>query len=101
MKALMVCSGGMSSTIVVKALRQEAEKQGFDLEIDAVGTGEVEDELSNVDYDVLLVAPQVKHLIKRFEEYAKNTNTKLMLIEPTGYTPFGAAKTFETLKTYQ
>lgn len=29
MKVLMVCSGGMSSAIVVKAIKQEADKKRF------------------------------------------------------------------------
>ena len=33
MKVLMVCSGGFSSTIVVNAIKKEADKQGLPIEI--------------------------------------------------------------------
>ena len=33
MKVIMVCSGGMSSAIVVKAIKAEAAKQDFDLDM--------------------------------------------------------------------
>ncbi|QQP69508.1 PTS sugar transporter subunit IIB [Carnobacterium sp. CS13] len=100
MNVLMVCSGGMSSTIVVKAIKKEADKQGEDLEIRAVGTGEIEEELSNGQYDLLLVAPQVKHRYDAFKTYADAAGVPIEKIEPMGYTPIGAPKTLETIKKY-
>lgn len=53
MKVLMVCSGGMSSAIVVQAIKKEADKEGFDLEIKAVGTSDFEDEIQQNKYDLV------------------------------------------------
>lgn len=92
MKVLMVCSGGMSSAIVVKAVKEEAVKKNFNLEIKAVGTGEFEDELKQGNYELALVAPQVKHRFKLFEEQAASANVPVELIVPMGYTPIGAPK---------
>ncbi|MGX7393455.1 PTS sugar transporter subunit IIB [Carnobacterium mobile] len=101
MNVIMVCSGGMSSTIVVKAIKKEADKQGLDLDIKAVGSGEVEEELKNEKYDLLLVAPQVKHRFAAFETYANEAGVPIEKVEPMGYTPIGAPKTLETIKKYQ
>ena len=60
MKVLFVCSGGMSSAIVVNALKKEAEKKGMNMEVHAIGTSEVEEEVKN-GWDVVMVAPQVRH----------------------------------------
>ena len=79
MKVLMFCSGGMSSYIVVKAIKQEADKLGFPLEMKAVGTGEFEDELKDGAYDLALVAPQVKHRLAVFESTAKAFNVPVEL----------------------
>jgi PTS system cellobiose-specific IIB component len=100
MKVLMVCSGGMSSAIVVKAIKQEADKQNFPLEIKAVGTGEFEEELKTGGYDLAIVAPQVKHRMDVFKEQAANANVPIELIVPTGYTPIGAPKVLEQIKKY-
>lgn len=89
MKVLMVCSGGMSSAIVVKSLKQEAEKQNVNLDIKAVGTGEFEEEVKN-DYDYALVAPQVKHRFKDYKASADAAGVPCELIPPRGYTPLGA-----------
>ncbi|WDC84751.1 PTS sugar transporter subunit IIB [Caloramator sp. mosi_1] len=100
MKVLMVCSGGMSSAIVVKAIKQEADKQNFPLEIKAVGTGEFEEELKNGGYDLAIVAPQVKHRMDVFKEQAASANVPIELIVPMGYTPIGAPKVLEQIKKY-
>lgn len=97
MKVLMVCSGGMSSAIVVKALKQEAEKQGLDMEIKAVGTGEFESEVKN-NYDYALVAPQVKHRFNEYKEAADTANVPCELIPPRGYTPIGAPSLITQIK---
>lgn len=38
MKVIMVCSGGMSSAMVVDSIKKQAEKENYDLEIKAVGS---------------------------------------------------------------
>lgn len=100
MKVLMVCSGGMSSTIVVKAIRETANKEGFDLEIKAVGTGEFEEELAHGNYNMAIVAPQVKHRFKTFEEQASKFNVPVEMVVPMGYTPIGAPKVLAQIKKH-
>jgi PTS system cellobiose-specific IIB component len=100
MKVLMVCSGGMSSSIIVKAIKQEAEKQGFDLEINAVGTGEFENALKSDNYDMAIVAPQVKHRFKTFENQIEPFNIPIEMVVPMGYTPIGAPKVLAQIKKH-
>ncbi|RAL26449.1 PTS sugar transporter subunit IIB [Thermoflavimicrobium daqui] len=98
MKVLMVCSGGMSSAIVVKSVQQEAAKQGFSLEIKAVGTNEFEHELPH--YDLGLVAPQVKHRLSFFQEIGKKLGKPIELIPPMGYTPLGGPKLIKLIRDH-
>ncbi|SHK70903.1 PTS system, cellobiose-specific IIB component [Clostridium cavendishii DSM 21758] len=100
MKVLMVCSGGMSSAIVVDAIKKEAIKEGFPLEIKAVGTGEFYDEIKDGKYELALVAPQVRHRLSTFKEQAAEFNVEIELIIPMGYTPLGGAKVLEQIKKY-
>lgn len=101
MKVIMVCSGGMSSAIVVKAILQEAAKQNFDLEMIAVGSGEVEEKLKEESYELLLVAPQVKHQYDAFSKYAEAAGVPIAKVEPMGYTPIGAPKTLMQIKKFK
>lgn len=65
-KVLFICSGGMSSAIVEQALDDEAKKAGVDVTSSAVGSGEAQDAINKDDWDIVLVAPQVKN---RFDTY--------------------------------
>jgi len=100
MKVLLVCSGGMSSAIVVKAVKKEAELQSFSLDIKAVGTGEFEDELREGNYNLVIVAPQVKHRLKNFIAQAEAFNVLVEMIVPMGYTPLGASKVLDQIRKH-
>lgn len=43
-----------------KRFKKEAEKKGVNMEVHAIGTSEVEEEVKN-GWDVVMVAPQVRH----------------------------------------
>ncbi|WP_347301555.1 PTS sugar transporter subunit IIB [Dolosigranulum savutiense] len=91
MKILFVCSGGMSSSIAIKALEKEANKQDVKVDVKAVGSSALEQELEN-SVDVVMVAPQIKHRFKNLKEIANDYNVPIDLIEPTAYSPMGGKK---------
>lgn len=90
MKILLVCSGGMSSAIVVKAVEKEAAKTNMVVEVKAVGSGEFAEEVKN-GWDIALVAPQVRHRLAVFQEAAAESNVPVIVIPPQGYNPLGGA----------
>lgn len=90
MKLLLVCSGGMSSAIVVKAIEKEASKSGLTISVKSVGSGEYAEEVKN-GWDLVLVAPQVRHRADFFREAAAEHNVPLAVIPPQGYNPMGGA----------
>ncbi|WP_068268524.1 PTS sugar transporter subunit IIB [Caviibacter abscessus] len=91
MKVLFVCSAGMSSTIAINALKTEATKKGYDIEVVAVGTQAFEEELKK-GYDLAMVAPQIRHRYDYLQEIAKDLNVPIALIEPQAYSPLGGLK---------
>ena len=60
MKILLVCSGGMSSAIVAKALHDAGAKEGLELVVDECGTQAFSEKVKE-DYNISLVAPQIRH----------------------------------------
>ena len=60
MKILLVCSGGMSSAIVAKALQEAGTKEGLDIQVDECGTQAFAEKVKE-DYQISLVAPQIRH----------------------------------------
>ncbi|OOM73664.1 lichenan-specific phosphotransferase enzyme IIB component [Clostridium puniceum] len=69
MNILLSCCAGMSTSILVEGIIQECERQGKDYNIKTVDQGILKDEIDGVD--VILLAPQVRHILKRVEKMAK------------------------------
>lgn len=97
MKILLVCSGGMSSAIVVKAIEKEAAKTGLALGIKSIGTGELAEEVKN-GWDIVLVAPQVRHRLDQFKDIAAEAAIPVAVIPPQGYSPLGGAVVIAEVK---
>lgn len=97
MKVLLVCSAGMSSALVAKALEKEANKVGIDMEVKECSTQAFEEEVKN-GYIISLVAPQIRHRYDTLKEYATNQNVPCILIEPLSYTQLGGARLLEQIK---
>lgn len=58
MKVLLICAGGMSSSILMRKMREYAAAQGMDdFEIEATGLGGYKKLWPN--YDCILMGPQV------------------------------------------
>ena len=68
MKILLCCSAGMSSSILVKSMRQAAMKLEVDCAIASVSVTQVPQYISKVD--VILVAPQLTYELNRIREKA-------------------------------
>ena len=66
MKILLVCAGGMSTSILMKKMEKFWAVQGIPLEISAVGLSDYED--AAVGKDVVLVGPQVSYRLKEIKE---------------------------------
>ena len=59
MKILVVCNAGMSSSILVKKIREYAQSIQNESEVLAVSSASVSDEIGK--WDVCLVAPQIMY----------------------------------------
>lgn len=66
MKILLVCAGGMSTSILMKKMAAYWEEQGEELSIKAVGLGEYQDVYQ--DFDIVMVGPQVSYRLKEIKE---------------------------------
>lgn len=88
MKVLLVCSGGMSSAMVVKSLINEGKKSGLEIDSKAVGSSEFSDEIVK-GWDAALVAPQIRHKFKEFESISREAGVPIDVIEARGYSPLG------------
>ena len=67
-KILLVCSAGMSTSLMVNKMKGSAKAKGIEAEIWAVSDAEAADNLPNAD--ILMLGPQVRFLESKMKEIA-------------------------------
>lgn len=80
MKILLVCAGGLSTSILMKKVRKWAQENGQEVEIEAVGKSAYENIWRN--YDCILTGPQISYCL---EEIKGNVNIPVSAITPMDY----------------
>lgn len=83
MKILLVCSGGMSTSLIVEAMKKQADVRGIPCQIEAIPLSSLAAEIHASS--CVLVAPQVRHRLKSVEELAKNAGKPVTVIDSTAY----------------
>lgn len=67
-KILLVCSAGMSTSLMVNKMKDAAAKKGVEAEIWAVADAEASENIKKAD--VMLLGPQVRFLEKKMKDVA-------------------------------
>ncbi len=67
-KVMLCCGAGMSTSLLVTKMQEDAKKRGLDWEIFALPTNTGQDRLGDVD--VCLLGPQMGYVKKDFEKIA-------------------------------
>ncbi|GAD90042.1 putative phosphotransferase system enzyme IIB component [Vibrio halioticoli NBRC 102217] len=83
MRIFLCCSAGMSTSMLVKKMKESAAERGIDCTIDAFSISEFETHLAQ--NDVCLVAPQVKFKFNDFKARADSVGKGCGLIEMANY----------------
>ena len=78
---MLVCTHGMSTSILVKKMREAAAKEGIDAEIFAEPMSNADLSLETKDIDVILLGPQIKYA----KEQVKGKKTKVAVINMDDY----------------
>src|SRR5215469_16074844 len=82
-RVLIVCSWGMSTSLLVDSLLEAAQAAHYELQVEALSAGEY---VVKVDEcDVVLIAPQIRHLRKSIEKLAASAGKPVALIESFHY----------------
>ena len=86
-KIMLCCSAGMSTSLLVKKMVAEAEKRGLEVDINAFGVAEFEQQVGQ--YQVVLLGPQVKYMQKDLQQKANAYGIK---VEPINMMDYGMQK---------
>lgn len=60
MNILLACAAGMSTSMLVQRMKESANQEGIELEIDAVPVGFLKDRIEGVQ--LILLGPQVSYM---------------------------------------
>ncbi|MDR1550658.1 MAG: PTS sugar transporter subunit IIB [Hungatella sp.] len=74
---LLVCSAGMSTSMLVKKMQDAAKKKGIEATIWAVGDAESVEESKKAD--IILLGPQVRYLEKKMNERVNHAKPVLVI----------------------
>lgn len=78
-KNLLICDLGMSTSLVVKRMKQAAEAQGLPVEIEAKGMQSFRSLIQ--DFDCVLLGPQISYKLQNVKLLVQNSaNLSLVLI---------------------
>lgn len=92
MKILLCCKAGVTSNMFASALKDEAKQK--DLEIIIWAAAETAIEYSIEQADIVLVTPQLRSSLTKFEDLAK-PGTPVILINDNDFQTFNAKKVLE------
>ena len=77
-KILLLCDAGMSTSLMVKKMKEAAVKKGVEVEINALSIAKFQENLGN--YDVFLLGPQVKYKKAELAAVAETVGKKVEII---------------------
>ncbi len=75
-KILLICSAGMSTSLLVKKMQDCAEARGEDVEIWAVADTAAKDNVSCAD--VILLGPQIRFMLSQIKELASDKHVEVI-----------------------
>lgn len=76
MKILLLCSAGMSTSLLVQRMKEVAQKRALEMEIWACGDSQSDQEVSKAD--VVLIGPQMRFLLKRIQAMAQSRPVRVI-----------------------
>lgn len=80
---ILVCSAGMSTSMLVLKMQKAAEARGLDAYIEAIASSVAVDKLKEIPVDVLLLGPQVRFLEADYKQ--RFSDISVAMIAPQDY----------------
>ncbi len=82
-KIMLCCSAGMSTSMLVRKMTEVAAERGLAVEINAFGIAEFDEQFPR--YQVVLLGPQVKYMLKTLSEKAATQGIPVQPIDMMDY----------------
>jgi len=86
-KALIICAGGMSSSLMAKKTMEYLNSKGNEIKVGAVSANEGNKMIEKSDFDLFLVSPQTKMYFQKLKEAGDRVGKPVVNIPPQAYIP--------------
>jgi PTS system cellobiose-specific IIB component len=94
MKIVLVCTNGMSTSILVQKMREAAAKKGIEADINAYAEPDFADHAAGVD--VLLIGPQARFKFEQLKSEWEPKGLKVAVINTVDYGRMNGEKVLDT-----
>lgn len=81
---MLVCSAGMSTSLLVSKMQKAAEADGVEATIFATTASDADNALETKHPDVLMLGPQVRYLLGQFQKKATNIPVEVINMQDYG-----------------
>lgn len=92
MKLLFICGNGVSSSMIAMKTAQAGRKLGFDVDSEANSYAQLSEFVD--EFDIVMVAPQVKFNENIISEICEEHHKKYVMIDPLAYASLNGNKVF-------
>lgn len=82
-KIMLVCSAGMSTSLLVTKMDKAAKEKGLELEIFACSESEAKSKYGEVD--IILLGPQVRFLLSKIQKSVEDRKIPVAVIDSIDY----------------
>ena len=82
-RIMLCCSAGMSTSMLVRKMVEAARERELEVDIEAYGVAEFDTQFPH--YQVVLLGPQVKYMLKTLSEKAATQGIPVQPIDPMDY----------------
>lgn len=82
-RIMLCCSAGMSTSMLVRKMVEAATERELEVDIEAYGVAEFDTQFPR--YQVVLLGPQVKYMLKTLSEKAATQGIPVQPIDPMDY----------------
>lgn len=92
-KIMLVCSAGMSTSLLVTKMEKSAKEKNIDVEIFAMSEGEATKHYDTVQ--LVLLGPQVRYLKKKLQKELEEKDLVVEVIDSLNYGTMNGEKVLE------
>ena len=89
----LVCTQGMSTSMLIKKMEDHAKEKGIEIDVDALPNDQIDSRIDKTD--ILLIGPQLRYLYKKYKSEYGDKIPVIQVMNMSDYGLLKAAKMFD------